>query len=148
MSIDSSKAYSEVNKILDLLSVDMVSKIPIEIREVFNAKRDVQYNPDIKKEIPLEEQNLLDETISILAFLKFDYWSTDDEKKKLKEIFYKNEQVYQEKLKEIYSVEEIFKKRKNDKQQENTAVVVYKKENIFQKIINLIRQIGNNRIFK
>ena len=60
------------------------------------------------------------------------YWCEDEnEKQRLKEVYAKNEQVYQEMLQVAFNPDDIFKKRtanveKEQEQAENTQIVEYK----------------------
>ena len=138
MSENMNKAYAEVDKILQLLQSDFVEKIPLKLRDFFSKEKDNEYNVNINPNIPLEEQQLLPETISILALLKLDYWCESEiEKQKLLELFNSNEIKYQHKLEEKYSTEKIFSNKK-----ENTHLpAVVEKTSLVDKILKFIYKI-------
>ena len=54
--------------------------------EVIKSKANPEYKPQISSEIPLEEQNLQPETLSILSWIAMKYWSDEiDEEKETEE---------------------------------------------------------------
>jgi len=71
--------------------------------------------------------------------LKYNYWSTEIEKQHIAEQLYKNEEIYQKELQELYDPNNLFK-NKRDTSSTSTAVIEYK-ESIFTKIRNWIKRI-------
>ena len=70
MEKDNKDAYSEVIEILKLLDdEEKLEAMPIEMLEVLKSKANPEYKPQILKNIPLEEQNLQPETLSILSWI-------------------------------------------------------------------------------
>ena len=71
-------AYSEVIEILKLIDDEKkLEALPIEMLEVLKVKSNPKYKPQISMEIPLDEQNLQKETMSILAWIATKYWSNE-----------------------------------------------------------------------
>ena len=87
MEKDNRNAYSEVIEILKLLDDEKrLEALPIEMLEVIKSKANPEYKPQISSEIPLEEQNLQPETLSILSWIAMKYWSDEiDEEKETEE---------------------------------------------------------------
>lgn len=140
------KAYSEVSKILELLGAEYVNKIPNEIIENINKEKDNEYIVNINPDIPLEEQNLLQDTISILAMLKLDYWcENEDEKKELLNILNKNEEEYQKEMREKYNPDDLFKnKRKREPEtdiKEETSISIIDNKSFIAKLLEKIRSM-------
>ena len=77
----------------------------IEAIKFIKEEKDNNYKPNINPELPLEEQNILPETIDILALLKLNYWCNEEEKKELLELLNKNEQKFQKEAKEKYDID-------------------------------------------
>ena len=72
---ESGKAYSEVVEILKMIEdEERIEKIPFEVIQLIKGKADAEYKPNISKYKPLEEQNLLPETYSIMAWIASKYW--------------------------------------------------------------------------
>ena len=76
MENENKKAYSEVIEILKWIDDEKkLEALPMEMLEVIKSKADPEYKPEISKEIPLEEQDLENETFSILAWIANKYWN-------------------------------------------------------------------------
>ncbi len=136
------KAYSEVDAILTLLGSEWIEKIPSKFVTFIKTEKDPDYVANINPDVYLEEQNLLPETISILAMLKLDYWcETEEEKEELLNMLNENEKAYQEELSKKYSTENLFKNRNQTEGQENNDIIMYKEPNFLAKILEKIRKI-------
>lgn len=142
-------AYSEVDAILNLLDEQLQNKIPDKLRVLIYENKLNDYNVIIDPNIPLKQQKISREALSILAVLNYNYWCTgESEKKKLLEKYNENERIRQEKMKEKYNPDNIFKNtieteiKENKQNEENKYLIEYdKKENFFIKIINKIKNI-------
>ena len=106
------KAFSEIDMILNLIDSEMKNKDSADFIKFIKEEKDNEYKPNIKQDIPLEEQNILPETIDILALLKLNYWCNEEEKKELLELLNKNEQKFQKEAKEKYDIDKLFKTNK------------------------------------
>ena len=152
-SNEQSMIYSEVYGILDMLGKDYIDLIPKKLYNIIKENKNPNYTPiyDINK--PLSKQNVKKRTASFMCMLHYNYWcKSDEEKREINEILEENHKNVKEKYsvenmfnnnkKEISTTEkiEITETKKEDKIQENTALVE-KKENIFTKIINFIKGI-------
>ena len=136
------KAYAEVHKILSLMEDEYIEKIPIKMRKMFENERQKDYNPEIKIEIPLEEQNLQRKTLAILAMLNLNYWCKDEEEKqKLIQAYAENDKIKEEELREKYNPDNLFKDKQIKEQKEkNTSLIEYHEENLIKRIVRkLIR---------
>jgi len=134
-------AYSEVYEIINLMSYDLRSKIPSKFINLIMAQKDEKYIPKIARDIPLEEQNLREETISILAYLKLNCFCDNEEKKQFVKMLNENERKYQEELKEKYNPDTLFvnKVSKVETIEKSVAMVEYK-ELFFIKIKNWFKR--------
>lgn len=146
-------AYSEVYEIINLMSYDLRSKIPSKFINLIMTQKDENYIPQIARNIPLEEQNLREETISILAYLKLNCFCDNEEKKQFMKMLNENERKYQEELRDKYNPDDLFKKD-NVEQYENTKrevtnqdmqMIRYQKESFFVKIFNKLKNFFENR---
>lgn len=106
------KTFSEIDMILNLIDSEMKNKVSADFIKFIKEEKDNEYKPNIKQDIPLEEQNILPETIDILALLKLNYWCNEEEKKELLELLNKNEQKFQKEAKEKYDIDKLFKTNK------------------------------------
>lgn len=143
VSTNTRKAYSEIDEFLGLLSEEQRNKIPKKLREFFKEEKDQEYKKGINPNIAIKNQDLKEETLGIIALLNLQYWCEDEnEKQRLKEVYAKNEKVYQEMLQVAFNPDDIFKKRTSNaekelEQAENTQIVEYK-EPIIKRIFNKI----------
>lgn len=139
VSINTRQAYSEVDEFLGLISNEHRNKIPKKLREFFKEEKDTNYTKGLNPNVPIKNQELKEETLGIIALLNLQYWCEDEnEKRRLKEVYAKNEKIYQEHLQVQFNPNEIFKKREPIK--ENVSIVEYK-ESIIKKLINKIKNM-------
>lgn len=133
------KAFSEVDMILDLIDSEMKNKVSANFIKFIKEEKDNNYKPNINSELPLEEQNILPETIDILALLKLNYWCNEEEKKELLKILNKNEQQFQKEAKEKYEIDKLFKTNKTKEIIDLPEKV--ESENFIKKLIKFIKNI-------
>ena len=125
ISINTRQAYSEVDEFLELISDENRNKIPKKLIEFFQHEQDTNYIKGIDPNIPIKDQSLKKESLAIIALLNLQYWCEDEnEKRRLKEVYAKNEKIYQEQLQVQYNPNEIFKKKETIN--ENISIVEYK----------------------
>ena len=98
---DLRRSYSEIYEILNLIEEPYRKRIPNKFYDFINIKRDRNYHPEIRVDVPLEDQGLMQETIAILAMIKLDYLSNSDEKDELLEILRNNEEEFESHKKEF-----------------------------------------------
>ena len=141
------KAFAEVSVILNLLGEDYKNKIPKKFLDYIESQRDNDYKVIIDPEEPLENQYLLEDTINILALLKLDYWCNNEEEKvEFIKRLNDNDKKRQKELYEKYNPDNIFNNIKtysdnqNMDNEETTAMVEIKKENIIKKIFDKIKK--------
>ena len=93
--INQKQIYAEVYAVLSVLGGEYIRKIPQNVLNTIADQRDKDYIVNINDEQPLDEQNLSEEAIALIACLKLDYWcDSDDEKKALQDILDLNEEKY------------------------------------------------------
>ncbi len=137
------EAYAEVDTILNFMDKEYISEIPEKLRNMFREKKAKNYIKNIVPSKPLEEQELKDETLSILAVLNYNYWCKDEsEKEKLLKLYTDNEKKYQEILQQKFNQDEIFKKNKEENQTKdaiNQMQMIEYKESFIKRLINKIK---------
>lgn len=141
------KVFSEVYAILSQLEDTSVKKIPEKLLNQIkeNAIEEVNY---IDKETPLEKLRLKKETKEFLAIISYYYFCDDEEKQKWDEVLTENERNYQEKLKEKYNPDNLFKSKDEAKEADNKEIevnndefrIVEYKENFIVRLINKIKE--------
>lgn len=144
MKQETKEIYSELYQILTLLGEEYIEKLPHNLPKLLEEKRNLEYIPQYTGKIPFNQQQVRKETLAILALIHLNYWCEDEEEKqKLLQMLNKNEQSFQEELREQYNPDEIFKDRKRTgilQEQENMALVLIK-ENWCKKMIKKIKDI-------
>lgn len=139
------KAYTEVDNFIELLDEYHKNKIPKKLREFFKNEKEEKYIKNIYRNIPIKEQNLLQETLSIIAFLNLQYWCDDEEeRKRLRKIYTENEKTSMKQMRLKYDVNNIFRERRKEvieeETKDNVAMIRYK-DSLIQRIVNKIKKI-------
>ncbi len=128
-----SKAYTEVNYLINEMSEEMRNKIPINILKNIQNRMDKNYNFSIENE-DFENVKLLDDTEKILSVLYTDYFATEEEK----EVIQNKERILENKKREENNnleLNEIFPNKKEETKKELNFLVV-KKEKWYKKLID------------
>lgn len=134
------KAYAEVAEILKYLPKAEYSKIDSNFIKMLEDKKDKEYIYKLDSTMEIEKQNILKETRTILAYVFLHYLGTEEENKIIQQKF-KQDIINEEKKKqEIYS-KDVFKEKEYTYENENKDLIVYKKENLFERIIKGIIKI-------
>ena len=121
MNIKTKEIYSEVYQILNFLGNDYIDKLPNSLINMLREKREINYNPEYTDDMPLNEQNIKKETMSIIALLYLNYWCEDEnEKLEVKQILKSNEDKYQVELREKYNPDNIFFNQHRNSSIDNT----------------------------
>lgn len=147
MNIDA-KALSEVDVIIGMMPSEESIKIPNAFKNFIKTRKSQNYIPNIKSDIPLYQQELKKDTKTICSLIYRSYLCSKEEKARLaeqdKEILIQKEQ----KLREKYNPDNIFKNRQKDIEtphiEEHTELVEYKEpkwhQKIFAKILRLFKR--------
>ncbi len=141
MSNAYSKAYVEVLEIISHFSEEDFKKIPKSEIDFYNENKDNEYEFKINPNIDLNEQNISREANAILVALYRDYFATENQKQILEKLLKQNEQKEEEKKREKYNPDDIFKKDKEDSKIENNNEIlpIEIEEKWYQKILDFFR---------
>ena len=132
------KAYKEILVILEEL--ELKNDIPKDLIDMFEKEQDVNWNFNLEKDKPLEEQNLMKETTNLLSVLYMTYICKD--KKEQKELIKSYEKTQEEKDKKY--LENLFERKKekqilDDKvESENKSDLVISKTKLSTKLKNIL----------
>lgn len=129
VDIKYANAYREVLEILKYIPIEDYKKIPKNKINLFETYSNNDYNfcYDITK--TLEEQNVSKTAKAIIAILFRDYWATETQKEKIIAKQNYDRIQLEEKKKEIYNPDNIFKNHKEEnilddtEQQQKTALI-------------------------
>lgn len=136
------EAYKEVLEIIKYFPEEEYNKIPKEKIEFYKKNMDKDYKFTINPTIDLAEQKISKEANAIIVSLYQDYFATEEQRQKIKEILELNEiKAEQEKRKE-YNPDDLFKNSNRIESIEQTEVqetsLVEYKENFFTRFKNFI----------
>lgn len=138
------EAFAEVDEILKIMPIDLLSKIPMQFREVISKNKATDYKIEIKE--PLEEENLKEETVVILGLIYRDFLASPEEREELQTKDSEELKRLEDQLQQQYDVENIFKKRKKV-DDASTDLIVYKEQGFLKKIFNIIKGFFNRNKF-
>ena len=140
---DISEAAKEINEILKYIPEEEVNKIPVKLREFFKEIESKNYVVNINPNILLENQDLKEETKDIIALIYRNYWCSEEEKKELDQKLIENDKRFEEKLREKYNPDNIFKNNVSSEKEEikDQSLVVTNTEKWYKKFLNFIKSI-------
>ena len=146
MNIKTKEIYSEVYQVLNLLGNEYIDKLPTSLINMLKEKREINYNPQYTDDIPLNEQNIKKETISIIVLLYLNYWcKNDNEISEVKNVLKENENKYQVEPREKHNPDNIFSNQHRnssiDNAQNNQELSLIERKNIkwYKKIWKTIK---------
>lgn len=98
------KAYTEVLEILKHVPKSDYEKIPKYIIENMEHEKDISYKYEVCYIDDFSRQEMLKETEAILAVFYRDYWTTEEQKKKIQEIELLERKIAEEEKIKKYSL--------------------------------------------
>ena len=141
------QAYTEINCLLRYFPKQYIKKLPDKLVELIDRNSSKKYEIDINYKIGLDQQNLSKKAYDILSVLKYNYWSSEEEKERIRKKLNQNEIMFQKELTEKYNLDNLFKKKElhnnrwdKEKIEENTALVEYKEKSFIQRIFDKIKR--------
>ena len=135
---------AEVLEILKYCPESDVNKIPKKLIESLELNKELNSRVIINPDKGIFEQNVSNETIIMIFIIFRNYWATEKEKNEIDELLKDNEIKY----KELYSVDNLFKKHtiniqevaKNEEVEKTEVIALVKyHETIIVKLIKLIK---------
>ena len=134
------KRLVEVEYILKKLDDEYIKKIPQEIWDYIEQNKDKDYIFNYDENKSLVEQNLSIDTISILTYINTEYLLDEEQKKEMIEFLRKDEMIAEQEKAILYNPDDIFKNRKESKQQEASLVEV-KIEKWYEKVFAFFKNM-------
>lgn len=143
---DLNKRLVEVEAVLERLEDKYKKKIPLEIWEYIKKNKDTTYDFYFDDNKPLENQKLNIDTIAMLTYINMEYLLDEEQKKEMLRLLREDEAFAEEKKKEQYKTEDLFRNRKDnqraiDSNTNNEIAMTKYKESFFKKIINKIKKL-------
>lgn len=141
------EAFAEVDEILKIMPIDLISKIPAQFRQIISENKAENYKIDLKE--PLDEEQLKQETVVILGLIYRDFLASPEEREELQLKDAEELKKIEHELKEQYDMEKVFDQKKTQNNYENNddskSLIVYKETNFLEKLLNLIKRIFNKK---
>ena len=146
--VDYAKRLVEVDEILNYLPIDDYNKIPVDIINVIEDNKDKNYEWHYDETKKLKEQNVPNETIAILSYINMEYILNDEQIDFMNKVHKLNDV-----RSDIDYIESKAIFERNNENIENSKVLnennqvdmIKTKENIFTKIINVLKNIFWNK---
>ena len=134
-----SKACKEVLEILNNVEEKDLEKIPKDFIDDIKKNADKNYIPNIDINKKFEEQELLPETIDLLAYIYRKYLCDEKDKYEFDRVIQENEN----KKEKVFSSNNKNEDNTNLNQNDNFLINVNKNKTILQKIIDYLKSIFN-----
>ena len=141
---DISKRLVEVEYILKKLDDEYIRKIPKEIWNYFEENNDKSYIYNYDESKTLDQQNLSIDTISILTYINMEYLLDEKEKKEMEELLRKDNIIAEEKKREKYNPEDIFKNKSissSSRKAENKLPIEVKIEKWYERLFSFLKSM-------
>lgn len=127
---NSSYAYAEVLDVLENMENIYVQKIPEKFISFLNDNASKDYKKHVVTTKPLENQNLNEKTLTILALINLKYWvESEEHKQELLKKYKENERKEIEKLSQHFDSSSIFENDKNASKTDNKNIISEESEN-------------------
>lgn len=143
MGIDA-EALAEVDVIIQMMPKEENLKIPNGFKNFIKSRKSNDYIPNIKKDIPLYQQDLKKDTKTICSLIYRSYLCSKNKKIELENkdriILLQKEQELQEK----YNPDNLFKNHNLQKEENivaNEVSMIEYKETLLKRFINKIKKI-------
>ena len=145
MKYFSPDVYAEVYEILSYMDINEVMKIPYDLLEDIKESRNKNYKSKIDPLDIYNRENVLPDTIKIMAALDLEYFTSNEEKERLeKEV---NKELDKNIMAQKYDPDEIFKRKQKKfntqipEVEEKVKIDTYKEHKWYQKIFAKILKI-------
>lgn len=140
-----SEAAVEVLDILNHTEQEDVAKIPQSFIKFLTDISNKSYKVRFNHNQPITGFNLRKQTKELLGFIYITWWANSEDREKYKKQIH-NENAKNVEIIECYSVDDIFKNKKEEKIQKivqnesnmQTRIAEYKEEGLFRKFFNKI----------
>ncbi len=137
------KAYAEIDVIIENTLKDLIDQIPKSFIKFIkdNKQNDYSFRYDNSK--PLHEQNMMDETRTILTIIYRDFLCSQEERKEINDILVENDNKYNQELEEKYNTDLLFEgnKKENNISTFQQLVIYDENKNIFHKLKKFLDKI-------
>lgn len=142
------KAYKEVYEILKFVPKEDVQKIPDDFMKIIKNNMDRNYDYKVNPKVDFEDQEMLRETMAILAIIYRDYWATEKQREMIIKKQNYDIQKEEEKKRQLYNPNDLFENQEINKyetqeidiHQEEVRDMVEYKQTWYMKFIEMIKR--------
>ena len=142
-----SEGITEVLEILNNINIKYKRALPKKFIEFLEEKQSKTYNPNIDFSKEIKDLDLKEETKNLLCIMYINYWSEPSEKEEFIKLLDEKEIKYQNDINEMYSQDNLFKRKYNIEQDnqgksiEEDYQLIKVEKSIFKKIWEYILNI-------
>ena len=134
-------SFKEVDTILNVLSEDIINKIPEKIRYIISEQKNDNYDFNLRDNRPLKR-----ETLVILSYLYREYLCSDEKREILRkddEITLNKLECINDEIRESNDIQKVFKKRHSElaRKEDVQMKVIEEEKSIFSKIKYFFKNI-------
>lgn len=136
--------YKKSKEILNYLPKSEVEKIPLKLRKFFEKVANSNYIVRIDPYKSLEQQKIKEKTKDLITVIYRNYWCNEEQRKWLDVKLIENEKKYEEKLREQYNPDNLFKNKAKQEihtMQTTQELVAYKPKSFIQKLFIKIKSL-------
>ena len=99
MDKKNSRAFSEVDSILNCLPKDYINMLPQEVIDLIKKNKDNSYQPQYTLSKEIYEQQISALALSIITWLNLNYWCSNEERADILKTLEENEEKYHNEMK-------------------------------------------------
>ena len=134
-------SFKEIDTILNVLSEDIINKIPEKIRYIISEQKNDNYDFNLRDNRPLKR-----ETLVILSYLYREYLCSDEKREILRkddEITLNKLECINDEIRESNDIQKVFKKRQSElaRKEDVQMKVIEEEKSIFSKIKYFFKNI-------
>lgn len=118
-----------------------VMKIPVNVLSNIKNLRNKDFQTNINKNDIFNENNISKETVDLLCWLDYTYWSNENQKEEINNIIKENNRIEEINKRERYNPDNLFVKNNQPKVEINTSLIKYKENTFIQKMKAFLKKI-------
>lgn len=144
VNIEYAKAFSQVLYVLEHMDKSLVDKIPQNVINVLKENALESTNKMMEYSADIKDMNINSKARSILAILYLNCLCSPEEKEEYIKLLQKNDEIYKDLENDKVSFDNVFNKdvaEMNGVEKENIDIAIYKKENIFARLLSRIKKL-------
>ena len=139
-------AYKEVYIILKSMREEERKLIPKSFMKMIEENMNDEYDFKLDEDKDFQNQDILRETRTILAYIFINFWATNEQKERIEKKF-RQDIISFENSKTNYNNKELFKKKEmaeikeTNIEEQSSQLIEIKKEGFIKKLFNIIKRL-------